>query len=165
MLQAGSLGCRLRWSLTMRCLSGVPLGSTLWNQEERNRVRQRERSSWITGQTTLANPVWVWSDDGPSGLSWHVHWPGLYAPPWMGQCTQVAPRGAGGLNLPTGSSFSSWTTSPWREVKTARFHVLPWHVSQLQRWVMRVYCGGNSWLMCKSKDDLMILLTAFWSKK
>ena len=48
MLQSGSLACRLGWSLVLGCVSGVPLGSTLWNREGRNRVGQREGSSCIT---------------------------------------------------------------------------------------------------------------------
>ena len=48
---------------------GDALGSTLWNQEGRKRVKQREGSGWITGQTTGADPMRVWSDDDLSGLS------------------------------------------------------------------------------------------------
>ena len=65
MLQAGSLGYTLRWSLVLGCVSGVPLGSTLWNQEGRNRVRQREGSSWITGPDDLSWPY--------GGLEWRWH--------------------------------------------------------------------------------------------
>ena len=99
--------------------TGMPLGSTLWNQEGRNRVRQREGSSWITGQTTWADHMGVWSDDGSPGLSWHIQWPVLYTSTQMDHCMQAAPRGAGGLRLLTGSTYSCWTMSPWREVRTA----------------------------------------------
>ena len=133
MLQAGCLGCRLGWSLVLGCVSGVPFGSTLWNQEGRNKVGQREGSSWITGQMTWADHMGVWSDDGPPGLSWHIQWPVLYTSTQMGHCMQAAPRGAGGLRLPTGSTYSCWTMNPWREIRTARLHVPSGHVSQLQR--------------------------------
>ena len=64
MLQAGSLGCKLRWSLVLGCVSGGPLGSTLWNQEGQNGIGQRN-----TGQMTLADHMGVWSDEGSPGLS------------------------------------------------------------------------------------------------
>ena len=47
----------------------VESGGKKQGKEGRNRVRQREGSVWITGQMTLADPMGVWSGDGPSGLS------------------------------------------------------------------------------------------------
>ena len=87
-MQAGSLGCRLRWSLVLGCISGVPLGSVLWNQEGRNGIRQRN-----TGQMTLADHMGVWSDEGSPGLSWQVHWPGCHTSPWMGSANRLLLEG------------------------------------------------------------------------
>ena len=126
MLQAGSLECRLRLSLVLGCLSGLPLGSTEWNQEGRNGIGQKERSSWITGWMTLADPMghleWRW----PFRVVLTHPMASLYTSTWKGHCMQP-----GGLRLPTGSTPSSWTTSPWREVWTTCLHVPPHPVSQL----------------------------------
>ena len=59
MLQAGSLGCRLGWSLVLGYVSGAPLGSTLWNQEGQNGMGQRN-----TSQITLVH----------IGCSWRGCW-------------------------------------------------------------------------------------------
>ena len=165
MLQAGSLGCRLGWSLVLGCVRGCPWGQH-WSQEGRNRVRQRKGSSWITGQTTWADPMGVWSDDGPSGLSWHIQWPGLYTSTWMDHCMQAAPRGAGGLRLPTGSIYSCWTTSPWRETgqHISMFPLGMYHSSRGRWWGCTVGETLDDWCLSQN-DDSGSLLNTLWSKK
>ena len=123
MLQAGSLECRLRLSLVLGCLSGLPLESTVWNQEGRNGIGQKEGSSWITGWMTLADPM--------GHLEWR--WPfrvvlthPLARPlclPVDGSLPRSCPQRADGLRLPTYSTYSSWTMSSWRDIRRTHFHV------------------------------------------
>ena len=161
MFRVGSLECRLRWSLVLGCLSGVPLESTLWNQEGRNGIGQKERSSWITGWMTLADPMghqeWRW----PFRVVLTHPMAGLYSSTWKDYCMQP-----GSWRLPTGSTPSSWTTSPWREVWTSCLHVPPHPVSQLQgRW-WRCPVGETLDDWCVSQnDDFVILLNTLWLKK
>ena len=99
------------------CISGVPLGSALWNQEGWNGIGQSN-----TGQMTLADHMGVWSDEGSPGLSWHIHWPGCHTSPWMGSAHRLLLEGLVISTCPLSTS-SSWTASPWREVRTACLHV------------------------------------------
>ena len=147
-------------------ITGCPWDQHLWHQEGINRIGQRERSRCITGQTTLTEPMESWSEGSPSGLSWHVQWPGIYTSTRTGHCIEAAPRRPGGWRLPTYSTSSNWRTSPWREVWAAHLHVMQQHVSQFQTWVIRLCCGENSWWRHVSQnDDLVILLSALWSRK
>ena len=126
-MQAGSLRCRLRWSLVLGCISGVPLGSALWNQEGRNRIGQRN-----TGQMTLADHMGVWSDEGFPGLSWHSTGQAVIPPPrwvvhiacsWKGWWFKLAHWAlpAAGQRVLEGRSGQHVSMFP------------PQHVSQLQR--------------------------------
>ena len=166
MLQAGSLGCRLRWSLVPGCVSGLPLGSTLWNQEGGNRVGQTEGSSWITGQTTWADPL--------GGLEWR--WPfrvvlthPLARPlclPMDGSLHRSCPQRADGLRLPTCSTYSSWTMSSWREIRTTHLHVPTACVTDQEVGDEDILWGKTLDDWCVSQNfDLVILLNTLWSKK
>ena len=160
-LQAGSLGCRLGWRLVLGCVSEVPLGSSLWNQEGRNRIEQRERSSCITGQMTWADPMESWSEDSTSGLSWHVQWPG-----WD-------------LHL-HGTLHRSYPQKTWwlKAFPATGERVLEGRSGQPISILHNSMCHSSKhgWLGCavgetlddwqgSQNDDLLILLSALWSKK
>ena len=149
-LQNSSLGCRLRWSLVLECLSGVPLWWTFIESEEKKQGRAEGKSSCNTVQMTLADPMGVWSEDSPSGFSWQVHWPGFYASPWMHRCIKAIPRGPGGWRLPTDSTSSNWTTSPQREVWTAHHHVPTASITAPEVGDEDVLWGKLDFLVCSS---------------
>lgn len=125
----------------MACVLGVPLASTLveWRGKKWDKDTEGKSQAGILARQPYLTLWGLWSEDGLSRLSWHVHWPGLYISTWTGHCIEAAFRKTGDWRLPTGSTSSSWTTSPWREVRTARLHVPPQHVSQLQWLVIRMY--------------------------
>lgn len=57
MLQIGSLGYRLRWSLVLGCLLGVLLELALMELRVKKLDRaEGKKQSWIMGQMTLADP-------------------------------------------------------------------------------------------------------------
>ena len=163
MLQAGSLGCRLRWSLVLGCVSGLPLGST---QGGKKQGRAEERIK-----------LHHWPDDlswRPGGLEWRQPFRVVLTHPLArplclpvdGSLHRSCPQKADGLRLPTCSTYSSWTMSSWREIRTTHLHVPTACFADQEVGDEDVLWGETLDDWCVSQSfDLVILLNTLWSKK
>ena len=118
------------------------------------------------GQMTLADPWGLWSEDGPSGLPWHVHWPGLYASTWMGHCTEADPQKLWRLKIAHWKHFQQLggeSLKGGQNSTSPGLHGLC-RSSRGRWWECTVGETLGDWHVSQN-DDLVILLSALWCEK
>lgn len=130
MLQVCSLGCRLKWSLLLECLSGVPFEPTLVESRGKKQDRAEGRINWNNGFSISKGSLeWPWP------FRFVLTYP-LARPLWFpldGSVHTDCPQRGWWFKFAHWQHFHQWDNGSLKEGLDSRFPCPSQHVSQLQR--------------------------------
>lgn len=153
MLQVGSVEYRLTWSLTLGCVLGLHWDQHSWNQEERNRTGEREKSSWDAAQMTWADPMGVLDEGGPSGFP-DMSSGQAFMPPPDGSLHVCGLQKGWWFKAAHWQHFQQLDNKPLKEGLNGTCPCLPPMCHSCRgRWLRCMYCGGMLLVTDVSQND------------